>query len=62
VGRVLSQAFPELVSFVKNKRISVQAATSTPMLQNLFHLPLSLEALCPISEGHRPSLEFTDAE
>jgi hypothetical protein len=38
-GRVLSQAFPELYSFTRNHRISVQLTASTPMLQSLFHLP-----------------------
>jgi len=43
-GMVCSQAFPELFSFAKNQLISVSVAANSPLLHDLFHLPLSPEA------------------
>lgn len=43
-GRLLSLQFPELFSFVKNSRLSVQSVFDEEDLSDLFHLPLSEEA------------------
>jgi len=43
-GRVLSQAFPELFSFVKNQHSTVYLVTSSASFHDNFHLPLSPEA------------------
>jgi hypothetical protein len=43
-GRVCSQAYPELFCYAKTQHISLSVAASTPLLQNLSHLPLSNEA------------------
>ena len=43
-GMIYSQAFPELFSFAKNQLISVSVAATSPLLHDLFHLPLSPEA------------------
>jgi hypothetical protein len=39
-----NQRYPQLFSYAKNKLISVNVAASTPLLQELFSLPLSNEA------------------
>jgi hypothetical protein len=41
---VLHHSYPELFSYAKNRVISVSAAASVPLVQDLFHLPLSNEA------------------
>lgn len=41
---VYSQMFPELFSYAKNEMISLSVASNTPLLHDLFHLPLSSEA------------------
>ena len=43
-GHVLCQSYPELYSFVRNKRLSFSQAVRTEPLHCLFHLPLSQEA------------------
>ena len=43
-GRVLSQAVPELFSFVKNQHSTVYLVTSSASFHEHFHLPLSPEA------------------
>jgi hypothetical protein len=43
-GSVCSQTYPELFSYAKNQQISLKVAASPPLIQNLFHLPLSGEA------------------
>lgn len=49
VDRVPELNFPELFSFAKDKKITVRAAKNLDSLQDLFHLPLSEEALLPVS-------------
>jgi hypothetical protein len=46
-GRVRSQAYP---SYAKSPHISFSVAASTPLLQNLFHLPHSNEAYAEFQE------------
>jgi len=47
---VYSQLYPELYSFVRNGLITLSVAASTPLLYNLFHLPLSPEAHAQFTE------------
>jgi hypothetical protein len=41
---VLHHSYPKLFSYAKNRVISVSATASVPLVQDLFHLPLSNEA------------------
>lgn len=43
-NEILSQKFPELFSFAKNKQIVFADGYAQPSLHNLFHLPLSQKA------------------
>jgi hypothetical protein len=43
-GQVLQQIFPELFSYCRDDKVSVQTVKSTAALSTLFHLPLSNEA------------------
>jgi hypothetical protein len=43
-GQPWNQRYPQLFSYAKNKLISANVAASTPLLQDLFSLPLSNEA------------------
>lgn len=43
-GQVPEQVFPELFSFAKNKHLTIQQAKQVDRLEQLFHLPLSVEA------------------
>lgn len=43
-GLLLSQQFPELLSFVKNQNISVQSMMQSDQPLSNYHLPLSIEA------------------
>jgi hypothetical protein len=43
-GQPWHQNYPELFSYARKRLISVSAAVSTPLVQELFFLPLSNEA------------------
>jgi hypothetical protein len=43
-GQLLNQSFPELFSFAKNKNISIQKARLLFDINNVLHLPISIEA------------------
>jgi hypothetical protein len=48
--QLLEQAYPELYSYAKNKRLKVSDACQFTELHELFHLPLSIEAYQQLHE------------
>lgn len=60
-NETLASSYPELSSFAKNKRITLAGVKSHDNFQNLFHLPLSIQAFEQFQEleGKLVELDLT---